>query len=621
MAHKVNSVFSAVATGWALLAPSERTRLVILSIAQVFVRLFDMAAVAIVVPTIMVLIQQDTSQSQRILQFIHDAVPNIGTATALHLCILGVVLLLLVATVGAIMCQYAASKLALASQARLIGELLTGVITGPLTWIKRQSSATIVRMLCNDVAALARAFIETVPSGIGSLSTIIFGTALILYNTPFAGLATVVVFGSIAVAIFRYTRIRIGYFSGLQRTALNQLAVGLSQATDGVKDIKVSGRENYFIERCLRQARLYGNATVFTRLWTAIGPGAMLFLTQISLLSVALVLWWTNTNQGDVAARLALMLLVASRMVPAFSRIGVEIGRLATAEPFMRGLSDLRQELSVLSEKMKSIKRTEQIPDDWSTITFEGVSFGYPGANIPALNNVSVQLNRGGSYGICGPSGAGKSTFVDLMLGLLDPSAGSLRVGPVALSQAILRGWHKRIGFVPQEPFIADDTLRANVAFGIARGQIDDQWVIDCLKAVQLEEFLATCPDGLDTTLGEKGALISGGQRQRIAIARALYRRPDVVIFDEATSALDSINERAIQDVIKNLHGSVTVITIAHRFTTIRNCDEILVLEAGRLVARGTYDRLILENDLFRELAATTKVESQPAQSEPISLP
>ena len=207
------------------------------------------------------------------------------------------------------------------------------------------------------------------------------------------------------------------------------------------------------------------------------------------------------------------------------------------------------------------------------------------------------------AYGIVGRSAAGKSTLVDLLIRLLEPTEGCIWIDGDPSPALDPRDWQRRIGYVPQAPFIADDTLRANVAFGVPRGAVDDAWVADCLQSANLGALRAQLERGLDTRLGERGSRLSGGQRQRVAIARALYNRPEILVLDEATSALDAATEMEVQAALENLRGRVMLVTIAHRVSTVAPCDEIFVLEEGRLVGRGPYAELIDHHHLFRRIA------------------
>jgi len=240
--------------------------------------------------------------------------------------------------------------------------------------------------------------------------------------------------------------------------------------------------------------------------------------------------------------------------------------------------------------------------DGWRRVRLEKVGYQYPDASGWALRECSIALERSGAYGLVGPSAAGKSTLVDLLVGLLEPTEGRVWVDDDPLETLAPKSWQRRIGYVPQAPFIADASLRDNVAFGVPENDVDDARVMECLRLANVAELPAQLERGLDTRLGERGSRLSGGQRQRIAIARALYAGPELLVFDEATSALDSISEAEILAALDNLRGRMAVIIIAHRLSTVASCDQIFLLEEGRLVGCGTYRDLATSHPLFRKM-------------------
>jgi ABC-type multidrug transport system fused ATPase/permease subunit len=216
-------------------------------------------------------------------------------------------------------------------------------------------------------------------------------------------------------------------------------------------------------------------------------------------------------------------------------------------------------------------------------IRLNDVRFTYPDAPSPALDAMSITIRRGESVGFVGPSGAGKSTLVDVILGLLAPAAGEVTVDGHDI-RANLRGWQDQIGYVPQTIYLNDDTLRRNIAFGLADDVIDDGAVERAMASAQLTDFVRSLPDGVETVVGERGVRLSGGQRQRIGIARALYHDPAVLVLDEATSALDTTTESAVMDAVRALHGTKTILIVAHRLSTVEGCDRLYRLENGHVV-------------------------------------
>ncbi len=245
----------------------------------------------------------------------------------------------------------------------------------------------------------------------------------------------------------------------------------------------------------------------------------------------------------------------------------------------------------------------------------DDVSYTYPGGMAAVLSGVDLAIPAGASVALVGGSGAGKTTLVDVILGLHPPAEGRVLVDGTSIDED-LAAWQRSIGFVPQDVYLLDDTLRANIAFGEPDELIDDERVRSSIRLAQLEEHVATLPEGLETRVGERGTRLSGGQRQRLGIARALYRQPTVLVLDEATSALDNETERRVTDVIRALHGAVTVIVVAHRLSTVMNCDQIVFLEAGRISATGSFDEVRRQSEAFDHLVELGTLDGswQPAE-------
>jgi ATP-binding cassette subfamily C protein len=377
-----------------------------------------------------------------------------------------------------------------------------------------------------------------------------------------------------------------------------------NQTLAGIKDIKLSSRETYFRDLSIAAYDIVTGAHARLNVWHETPSLIMQGLAQITLVTLALIFWKMGLDKGQIATQLGLLIIVTTKVIPTVSSLSSAVSGLFNTFPHVHAI---RETLGSIEAETRRTSRKEGIGKaipSWSHIRFQEVGYQYPNSSDWAIKDMTLSLTRAGSYGVVGPSAAGKSTFVDLLVGLLEPTAGQICVGEDSLRALKIKEWQKRIAYVPQMPFIADDSLRANIAFGVRQSEVDDKWVMNCLRLANLASLSEDLKQGLATKLGERGLRLSGGQRQRIAIARALFNRPEILVLDEATSALDSLTESEILATLKNLHGQVTTITVAHRLSTVASCDEIFVLEAGRLVGRGSYAELRANHELFQRMAA-----------------
>jgi ABC-type multidrug transport system fused ATPase/permease subunit len=367
---------------------------------------------------------------------------------------------------------------------------------------------------------------------------------------------------------------------GLQGVKAFQVAV----ATQVVADEHSHERRRLALTR---QRKTFYAATIRQVLEASVTLG-------IAALALAL---FTLTSSTEAVASLGVVVAVAFRALPSVARM---LGTLSSMRSASVSLAAVQSELA---------QTTTQDDDPSSAITFErgiefeDVTFQYAADGPPALQHVTLQILRGMTLGVVGSSGAGKTTLVDLLLGLLRPSTGAISVDGEHLDQGNVLAWRRLVGYVPQDVFLLDSTVRDNVVFAGRGVVVDDEAVWAALQQAQLAEFVRSMPAALDTVVGERGSRMSGGQRQRLGIARALYRGPRVLILDEATSALDLKTEAAVARTIEALDSSMTKILIAHRLSTVRNCDQIAFFDTGRVVGTGTFDELVEAVPQFAELA------------------
>ena len=370
----------------------------------------------------------------------------------------------------------------------------------------------------------------------------------------------------------------------------------LQQSLGAIKDLKITGRQPFFEERFRAVKRDLGTIKQ-RRAWAAsvarLGVEATLIL---AMLIVVFLVLRANAPGSDIVSVLALFAYTGFRVVPSANRIMLNVGYMREAQPWIRGMDDDMRRL-----RLPAPRPFEPSPPLLqSTLACDDVSFQYEESAAPALEHITFSIARGESIGIVGPTGAGKSTLVDLLLGLLTPTSGRILIDGEPLAGRE-RAWQRQVGYVPQDVYLLDDTLRRNIAFGIPDGAIDERRLAAAVTQARLDDVVMALPQLLDTVVGENGVRLSGGQRQRVAIARALYHDPPVLVFDEATAALDNQTEREVTDAITNMHGSRTVIAIAHRISTVKGCDRLIYLRDGKLAGIGTFQELSTDSS-FREL-------------------
>jgi ABC-type multidrug transport system fused ATPase/permease subunit len=420
-------------------------------------------------------------------------------------------------------------------------------------------------------------------------------TVLLLSAPPITLVAVTVVLALVLVPIImtRRTWQRIG---DTERGLVQQQQHVLQQSLGAIKDVKVSGRQPFFEDQ-YRQVKRALAAAKRRRAWAATvarhGVEATLIL---SMLLVVFLVMRETTSGGDTVSVLALFAYTGFRVVPSANRIMLNVGFMREAHPWVKSMDEDMRALRAPSTR----PFTPEGPMLQDTLVCDQVSFRYEESGPLALDDVSFTIRRGQSVGIVGPTGAGKSTLVDVLLGLLTPTSGHVLVDGLPL-EGRERSWQRQIGYVSQDVYLLDDSLRRNIAFGIPDGGIDEARLAAAVSLARLDEVIAALPQRLEAVVGENGVRLSGGQRQRVAIARALYHDPPVLLFDEATAALDNQTEKEVTEAIAAVRGTRTVIAIAHRLSTVKGCDQLIYLKEGRVAGVGTYQDL-LNDPGFRQL-------------------
>lgn len=358
----------------------------------------------------------------------------------------------------------------------------------------------------------------------------------------------------------------------------------ISQTVQGIKEVKVAGKEQYFVDEYRKCGKGYVDAVQKYSLYNNIPKLLMETACVAVMMGYMIVLTVSGRSTGDMLEILSTVAAAAFVLLPCVNRINNQINSIAYFEPFFMGVSDNLQD-EITGEKVDlsfATDEDEKLPVK-EKIELRDITYAYPNTDRLIFDHADMTIPVGASVGIVGTTGAGKSTVVDILLGLLQVRDGAICVDGADV-RSNYRKWLKNIGYIPQMIFMLDDTIRSNVAFGVPKNKIDEKRLWEALREAQLDEFVKTLPEGLETGIGERGIRLSGGQRQRIGIARALYYDPEVLIMDEATSALDNDTEKAIMDSINRLQGKKTLIIIAHRLQTIEKCDMVYRVQDGKAV-------------------------------------
>ena len=296
-------------------------------------------------------------------------------------------------------------------------------------------------------------------------------------------------------------------------------------------------------------------------------------------------------DSGKLISILGVFSAAAFKLLPSVSRLVQSCQALVFQKPVV---SLIHEELVSNKSPVKPVNGSSNKRMNFEReLTISDLSFSYDGSNKSAIQNINLDIDAGQMIGFVGSSGAGKSTLIDCILGLIEPSSGNLIIDGERITNKNVKGWQKNIGYVPQVIYLLDASLRENIAFGVSTGFIDEEKIGNAIEKAQLSEFVSDLSKGLDTFVGERGVRLSGGQRQRIGIARALYNNPSVLVLDEATSALDHETESEVMNAVESLQGSRTILIIAHRFSTIKNCDYIYKLENGKVVLEGIPNQVL----------------------------
>ena len=570
-----------------VLSPLERRNVTLLLVLMFIGMLFEILSVGIILPVIAIIMQEDLIQQFPVLQttFHYLGEPNhtqlvVGSMLAL-------VIAYTMKSFFIIFLIWKQMSFIHNVQASLSQRLFINYLRQPYTFHLQRNSAQLIRNIVTETGMFALTGLSAAMILLTEILALLGIVILLLFIEPVGAIITAITIGLVSLLFYYFTR---GYILkwGKERQYHEGMRIQhLQQGLGGVKDVKLLGREdNFFSQYSFHNKR---SAHVGKYVYTMQQfPRILLELLAVIGLSILVVtMVMQGDNSGTLFATLAVFAAAAFRMLPSVNKIITAIQRVRYSLPV---INILHEELVGFDEcQTKNNNKTLLFKD---SLNLESVTYKYPLTEDKALSGVNISIPVGTSVGFIGGSGAGKSTIVDIILGLLTPVKGRVLVDGIDI-QENLRSWQNNIGYVPQSIYLTDDSLRRNIAFGIANEDIDELALNRAIKAAQLNEFVNSLENGLDSVVGERGIRISGGQRQRIGIARALYHDPEVLVLDEATSSLDVATETKIMEAVNTFKGKKTIIIVAHRLSTVENCNLIYHIKKGKIVKEGLPDSIL----------------------------
>jgi ATP-binding cassette, subfamily B, bacterial PglK len=596
---------------WYLLNQKERWQAVALLLMMLVGAVIEIISMGLLPVYISLIAQPDTAKQNPVIIYLSKIVRLDSPRETIVVMGLILVSIFLIKSIYLISLSYAQGKFIFRKMRSIEVKLYRIYMRSSYSFHLGRNSAEMIDYINRETYfAFTGAFIPFAIFLAEAILMIMVGMMLFIFE-PLGSLAAIATLGTIGFSYYQLVKKKISKIGEQEQLHAVKMLQWTSQGLSGVKEIKVAGKEEFFIYNFNFHAKEFSTAirTSFT-----IENIPRLALETIAL-SVIVGLVTIGLNQGrsgtSLLSGITLFAVAAFRLLPSVNRI---LNALTSIRLRSGVLDAIYQDIRYLSERIKiegeyesgSLENSLKIPLTKS-LEFKHVSYRYPQSEELAIPDLSISIPKGQLVGIVGHSGAGKTTFVDLLLGLLNPTSGQILADGVDIKTS-LKAWRKNIGYIPQSIYLFDDTIRANIAFGYFPNDIDDDRIWRVLRAVQLQQFVAELPEGLDTLVGESGVRLSGGQRQRIGIARALYSNPRLLVMDEATSALDNQTEKAVTDAIEKLSKNRTVIVIAHRLTTIQKCDIIYMMGKGKIICQGTYDHLLSNSPEFQKLAMVTNI-------------
>ena len=578
-----------------LLSSSERKSAYLILFLTFIAALVDMMGVASILPFVAILSNPSLIETNIILNLTFNQLTIFGVKTEEEfLFALGIIvfLLLILSLIVKALTTYLQERFVQLSEYNIGKRLIEIYLRQPYSWFLNRNSADLGKNILSEVMQVInngiRPLIELIAKSLIAIALI----TLLFIVDPILAMIVGSSLGSAYLLIFYFVRNYLDK-SGSLRLKNNQLRfTAVNEAFSATKEIKLGGLEKIFINIFSNSALIVAKSQAVA---LVVSQLPKYILEAIAFGGILLIILYIMTQTGNFNSALPIISLYAFagyRLLPALQQIYVSFTQLIFVGPSLSKLFNDMTNKNILVEN-----QDEGFLFPKNQIVLKNICYDYPESKRTTIKNINIEILAKSIVGFVGPTGSGKTTLVDIILGLLDPKKGSLEIDGKIITKQNVRSWQRSIGYVPQNIYLSDDTIAANIAFGVQRNEIDLDLIEKSSKIANLHNFIINeLPKKYDTIIGERGIRLSGGQRQRIGIARALYNNPKVLILDEATSSLDNQTEELVVKQVLNSNQDMTIIMIAHRLNTVKGCDIIFRLDKGEITDQGSYQKVIINH-------------------------
>ncbi len=583
-----------------LMLPAERRRARLLFVVMLVVAILETAGVVSIMPFMALVANPHVVETNLYLARLYQGLAFSSTDAFLVFAGIVTLVLLTLSNAASMLLVWVMFRFVYLQDHLLSARLIERYVGRPYAFFLTRNSAELVKNILSEVTSVVHGLLipslQIAAKGLVAL----FLAGLLLLADPWLAMGVAIVLGGAYAAIYLLVHGFLGRLGEVRNEANTRRFTAASSVLGGIKEIKLYQRAGFFLKGYEGASLLFARNSSTHQIIAQLPRYVLEVLAMGGAIVIILYLIASRVQLDQSLPLIGLYVLAGYRLMPALQQIFVSLASLRFTT---QSLDILVRDMAIAGPGEEPAAVQKNVPPLIDSIRLVDVTFTYPGASEPTIRVPQLDLPARKSVAFVGTTGAGKSTIVDILCGLLVPETGSVLVDGARIDRDNVLSWQRHIGYVPQQIYLIDDTIARNIAFGLPDGQVDMARVEAASRAASLHDFVVRdLEEGYATVVGERGVRLSGGERQRIGIARALYHDPDVLVFDEATAALDTNTESAVMQAIDALSGTKTLIMIAHRLATVRNCDCIFVIDKGRVVASGSYDGLVRDDERFRSM-------------------